>query len=339
MTTVTQATERLADRELVLVGDERDETILLACAADGIDAARLERLHELGRGMVVLGLTEPGARQLALPKPWRAPGARRMMGLTAPIDAATGIRSGWSPRDRALTMRVASDPSSRPSDVTIPGHVYPAVITERPDSAAAAAVELARLSGRAPAVALCPVVDRDGRPASLADIRTNEQLRRLDVASPAELHSGWIARHAEELAVSCTLPTTTGMFRAVGYGPAEGDPATVALIHGDLTPCDMPLVHVHVACLFGDAFGSLLCHCRRELDEAERAIARAGVGVIIYAKPERPEPMGCARGQRIDPILVAGLLRAAGVRGLRLLDGGRETRLCEQLRTCGLEVA
>ncbi len=61
--------------------------------------------------------------------------------------------------------------------------------------------------------------------------------------------------------------------------------------------------------------------------------------MIIYAKPEQPEPLACARGQWIDPVLVAGLLRAAGVRGLRLLDGGRDARLREQLRACGLEVA
>jgi len=32
-------------------------------------------------------------------------------------------------------MRVAADPGSRPSDVTIPGHVYPALIEERPVNA------------------------------------------------------------------------------------------------------------------------------------------------------------------------------------------------------------
>jgi 3,4-dihydroxy 2-butanone 4-phosphate synthase / GTP cyclohydrolase II len=191
MSTLAQAAALFAERELVLVGDEGDDTIFLASPADGIDASRLERLHELGRGMVVLGLAEAVARRLALPAPWTtAAGARREMGLTAPIDAAVGIEGGWSPRDRALTMRVASAPESRSSDVTIPGHVYPGLIEERSGSTAAAAIELARLSGRAPAVALCAVADRHGRAASLADARADERLRRVHVASAAELHSG-----------------------------------------------------------------------------------------------------------------------------------------------------
>jgi 3,4-dihydroxy 2-butanone 4-phosphate synthase / GTP cyclohydrolase II len=339
MSTVEPAAARFAERELVLVGDQRDDAIFLACPADGVDAARLERLHELGRGMVVLGLSEPAARRLALPAPWRGTHRQRDIALTAPIDARSGIEGGWSLKDRALTMRVAADPGSRSSDVTIPGHVFPALIEERPESVAAAALELARLSGRAPAVALCAVVDRHGRAASLRDARADEQLGRLQVASTAELHSGWIARHAGELSVSCALPTKGGMFRAVGYAPAAQDPPTVALIHGDPATSEPTLVHVHVACLFGDAFGSLLCDCRRELDRAASAITRAGAGVIIYAKPKQVTPVACVRGEPIDATTVAGLLRAVGVTQLRLLDAGRDRRLDAELLSCGLKVA
>jgi 3,4-dihydroxy 2-butanone 4-phosphate synthase / GTP cyclohydrolase II len=338
MSTLPAAIERFADHELVLVGDEGDETVFLACPADGVDAPTLERLHDLGRGMVVLGLPEPAAHRLSLPAPWRASSGPRPLGLTAPIDAADGIDTGWSLRDRAQTMRVAANPASGPGDLTIPGHVYPALVEERPRHAAAAAVELARLSGRAPAVAMSAVVNRHGRSASLREARAERELTRLAVASPDELESGWIARHGRELSVTCALPTTDGMFRAVGYGPGEGDPATVALIHGDPATRAKPLVHVHVACLFGDAFGSLLCDCRRELDRATEAIARDGAGVVIYAKPHQPTPAVCGRGEPIDAALVAGLLRASGVRGLRLLHDQRTPELIHGLRRCGLEV-
>lgn len=339
MSALDRTTDVFADGELVLVGDEHEQTPFLACAADRIDAARLERLHELGRGMVVLGLAESIVRRLALPAPWDAGGGPRDLGLTAPIDAAAGIAAGWSVRDRAQTMRVAADPGSGPGDVTIPGHVYTGLVQERPGSAAAAAIELARLSERAPGVALCAVVGRHGGAVSLRDALADERLGRLHVASPAELHSGWLARHADELTVSCALPTRSGLFRAVGYGPGDGDPATVALIHGDPATDELPLVHVHTACLFGDAFGSLLCDCRHRLDQAATAIVRRGGGIIIYAKPSSAPAMACARTVRIDPVLVAGLLRASGVRRLRLLEPGDDPRLREGLRTCGLEVA
>jgi 3,4-dihydroxy 2-butanone 4-phosphate synthase/GTP cyclohydrolase II len=339
MSTLARTTDVFADGEPVLVGDEHDQTLFLACAADNIDAARLERLHQLGRGMVVLGLAETIARRLALPAPWDSAGGPHDLSLTAPIDAAAGIAGGWSLRDHARTMQVASDPSSGPSDVTIPGHVYPGLIVERPGNPAAAAIELARLSARAPAVALSAIIDRHGDSVSLREARRDDQLRRLHVASPAELQSGWLARQADELAVSCALPTRSGMFRAVGYGPADVDPATVALIHGDPATDEFPPVHVHIACLFGDAFGSLLCDCRRELDQAASTIIRDGAGVIVYAKPAESAPMVCARSLEIDPVLVAGLLGTAGVRRLRLLDYRDDPCLRDGLRMCGLEVA
>jgi 3,4-dihydroxy 2-butanone 4-phosphate synthase / GTP cyclohydrolase II len=338
MSALGDATTVFANQEIVLVGDEGDGTVFLACAADGIDAARLERLHELGRGMVVLGLPEDVAGRLALPAPWSATGGRREVALTAPIDAAAGIDGGWSAHDRALTMRVAARPDSRSSDLMIPGHVYPAVIEEQPGSVAAAAVELARLSGRSPAVALCAVVDRHGRAESLREARADDRLGRLHVAPSAELHSGLIARLAGELSVSCALPTRGGMFRAVGYAPTEGTAATVALVHGDPAARAEPLVHVHIACLFGDAFGSLLCDCGRALERAAGAIERDGAGVIVYARPERSTPTTCARDEPIDAALIAGVLRASGVHTLRLIDDGHEAPLRERLRTCGLEV-
>jgi 3,4-dihydroxy 2-butanone 4-phosphate synthase/GTP cyclohydrolase II len=339
MNALARTTDVFADGELVLVGDERDQTLFLACTADDIDAPRLERLHQLSRGMVVLGLAETIARRLALPAPWDSAHSPHDLGLTVPIDAATGITGGWSLRDRARTMQVASDPSSGPSDVATPGHVYPGLIEERSGTGAGAAIELARLSARVPAVALSAVIDRHGDSMSLRDARKDDQLRRLHVASPAELHSGWLARQADELAVSCTLPTRSGMFRAIGYEPADGDLATVTLIHGNPASDDLPLVHVHIACLFGDAFGSLVCDCRRELDQAASTIIRNGVGVIVYAKPAQAAPALCARGLEIDPVLVAGLLRATGVHRLQLLDDREDPRLRDGLRTCGLEVA
>ena len=178
MSTLARTTDVFADGELVLVGDERDRTLFLVCAADDIDAARLERLHQLGRGMVVLGLAEKIARRLAIPAPWDSAGGSHDLGLTVPIDAAAGIAGGWSSRERARTMQVASDPSSGPSDVTHPGHVYTGLIDERPGNAAAAAIELARLSARAPAVALSAVIDRHGSSVSLRDARTDDQLSR-----------------------------------------------------------------------------------------------------------------------------------------------------------------
>jgi 3,4-dihydroxy 2-butanone 4-phosphate synthase/GTP cyclohydrolase II len=333
---LAEAIDHFAAGAPVLVGDERNGTIFVALAADAVAGDDLDTLQSAGRGMVVLGLADEIAQRLQLAAPGQDTRARLPLALSTPIDAAVGISGGWSLRDRALTMRVAADPGTVPSDLAIPGHVHAARIDEHGPDAAAAAMELARLAYRAPAVALCAVVDRTGAAASLRVARGDRSLAQLPLAAGGELHSHAIARRAAEHAVACELPTRHGGFRAVGYDPAGREPATVALVHGDPAQAQRPLVHVHVACLFGDAFGSLLCDCRAQLDAAVATIVAEGTGVFVYAKPERSAPARCARHERIDAALTAGLLRACGVGPLRL--SRRSEEVAEQLRSCGLDV-
>ncbi len=67
---------------------------------------------------------------------------------------------------------------------------------------------------------------------------------------------------------------------------ADGDTAEpVALLIGE--PGDRPpLVRVHSECLTGDALGSLKCDCGPQLEEALRAIAESGWGILLYLRQE-----------------------------------------------------
>lgn len=335
MSALAHSTERFAAGEPVLVGGEHDATIFVAAAAGAVTPAALERLHELGRGMVVLGLADEIADRLALPSPGAGVRPPIDVPFTAPIDAAFGVSGGWSLRDRAHTIRVAADARTRPDDLTIPGHVHAARVGPGDGGAAAAALELARLSGREPAVALCAVVDRSGASASLVDARQDPGLGRLPFAASAELRGLVRARRMRVRTISCALPLRGGAFVAEAYG-SDGD-VMVALVHGDPAARLRPLVHVHAACVLGDAFGSLACDCRAALDDAFAAIVEAGAGVVLYAKPTSSMPAICGREQGFDAAVAAGLLRQAGVTRLRL--GRRDAALAGELRALGLDVA
>jgi 3,4-dihydroxy 2-butanone 4-phosphate synthase/GTP cyclohydrolase II len=337
MTALAASIERFAAGEAVLVGGEHDSAIFVAAAAASVDAPGLERLHELGGGMVVLALADEIAGRLRLPElgagrrpPVDAP-------FTAPIDAVSGIKGGWSLRDRARTMRVAADPLAGPADLSIPGHVHPVRVRDDGSGAATAALELARLGGCAPAVALCPVVDRDGVAASLIDARQDGDLKRLAVASSGELRGLLQARRINELAVGCALPTRDGAFEALGYVPDDDGDAIVALVHGDVAARERPLVHAHAACLLGDVLGSLMCDCRAELDGAIAATIAEGAGVILYVKPQLSARAFCGRDRPTDAGVAAGLLRRAGVTTLRLSQ--RSDELARDLQGLGFDVA
>lgn len=79
---------------------------------------------------------------------------------------------------------------------------------------------------------------------------------------------------------SAVLPTRFGMFRM--YGFRYRDTEAAALVVGDPTSADAPLVRVHSQCLTGEAFGSLRCDCGLQLEAALRSIQEEGCGVLIY---------------------------------------------------------
>src|SRR5271163_2791773 len=96
------------------------------------------------------------------------------------------------------------------------------------------------------------------------------------------------------------FPTRWGHFRILGfegYLPAprpcceesakhgkhvEG---LVALVMGDIHTAP-PLVRIHSQCLTGDAFGSLRCDCRQQLEMALKQIAEEGAGILLYEQQE-----------------------------------------------------
>jgi 3,4-dihydroxy 2-butanone 4-phosphate synthase/GTP cyclohydrolase II len=303
----------------VLVGDPDDPVVFLATAAARVDGPALERLQELAGGMTVLALGDGRAAELGL-APLRVDRGQLGLALTAPVDAARGIRGGWSPRDRAHTIRVAADPQSRAADLTLPGHVHTARIGEGATVAAAAALELARRSGTAPAVVLGAITGRDGRPVTLAQADARPELRRLPHASSAQVRGEALSRRSGGRVFECALPTHAGDFRALALeDPATADEvhgSVVALVHGDPAGRARPLVHVHAACLLGDAFGSLLCDCRAELGAVTEAIIAAGAGVIVYVKPGTTDPKRryhCGRGADVDLAPVLALLHGCGI--------------------------
>ena len=329
-----RAAEAFAAGAPVLVGDPGDPVVFVAADARTIDAEGLGRIHALSGGMTALGITDARAEQLAL-QPLTRPGApvagvRAALALTAPIDASHGIRGGWSLRDRAHTMRIAADPLSSPEHLSVPGHVHAAPIGASATPAAEASLELARAIQGEPAVALGPLTAGDGGPVPLQQALSVAALAQLPRASSAEIRALALARRAGGRTVECALPTRDGAFRAVALdipGGSEtarfvgddlgGDGTVMALVHGDPAAAERPLVHVHAACLVGDAFGSLTCNCAAELAAATEAILAAGAGVIVYVKPGITDPerrYHCGHEAPVDLAPVLALLSACGVK-------------------------
>lgn len=340
MSSPLPAVEHFACDQPVLVASESQLPVFVAAPADRLNAERLERLERLSRGLVVLGLEDAIVQHLQLPVPDNWTRSRLDLPFTASIDATRRAGAGWSPADRSLTMRIAADPRTGPCDLAIPGHVHPVCIRgdELParGGAASAAVELARIAGRRPAVALSAVVDRDGEFVSLAAGRASRELSRLPVASTEELRAIKPAERAALADVDCELPTRAGLFRVLAHREAPTGEVTVALVHGDPASRPAPLVHVHRACLLADVFASLLCPCRPMLDRAISDMVLEGAGICLYSKPHH-SGYECGRTRPVDAAAIAGLIRAVGVSSLRLQS--HDEAVIAQLSALGLAIA
>jgi GTP cyclohydrolase II len=78
------------------------------------------------------------------------------------------------------------------------------------------------------------------------------------------------------------FPTEFGVFTIFAFESVDKTDSAVALVMGSLKTGDAPLVRIHSQCLTGDVFHSSRCDCGDQLAFAQKAIAQAGNGILIY---------------------------------------------------------
>lgn len=202
--------------------------------------------------------------------------------------------AGISAADRAATIRALADPVSTAADFRRPGHIFPlryrqgGVIT-RPGHTEAA-VDLARLSGSAPAGVLCEIVNRaDGSMARTPQLLAFAQEHGLKCITIADMIR-YRLRHEQLLQQVATaqLDTRYGTFRAHCFKSLVDGAEHVALVAGDVAAQQQQqqqagvLARVQQQRRLIDVFGSLHCGQGPFLDQALQAIAAEGAGVVLY---------------------------------------------------------
>jgi GTP cyclohydrolase II len=82
------------------------------------------------------------------------------------------------------------------------------------------------------------------------------------------------------------LPTRFGPFQVVAFHSPHDRLEHAALVRGDVYGRERVPVRIHSECLTGDAFGSLRCDCRDQLELALREIGQRQEGIILYLRQE-----------------------------------------------------
>ncbi|MEM8785821.1 MAG: GTP cyclohydrolase II [Pseudomonadota bacterium] len=122
------------------------------------------------------------------------------------------------------------------------------------------------------------------------------RLAWTDASDVAEFHDLWAATlkpgepaplHQVTLAALPTEITTD--LQVVAFrpdAPLIGGPDALALIVGQPTGSDAPLIRLHSECFTGDLLGSLKCDCGMQLRGALARMADIGRGVLLYLPQE-----------------------------------------------------
>ena len=72
----------------------------------------------------------------------------------------------------------------------------------------------------------------------------------------------------------------------IAYNVDHEDQEPIAIVWGDLSSTNAPLVRMHSSCFTGDILGSLRCDCGDQLHMAMEMIHGEGVGAVVYLPQE-----------------------------------------------------
>lgn len=288
-----------AGRSIVVVDDEnRENEGDVICAAQFATPDMINFMAVEARGLICLAMTGNRLDQLELPlmvSNSAFEDENEQTAFTVSIDAAyhLGGTTGISADDRARTIQIALNPNTRPTDLRRPGHIFPLRAKQggvlKRAGHTEAAVDLARLAGLYPAGVICEIQNPDGSMARLPQLINYAKTHNLKLISIADLISYRLQHerfvHREAIA---NLPSQFGQFKIYAYRNLLDDAEHIALVKGDVDSFkdEAVMVRVHSECLTGDAFGSLRCDCRMQLQAAMKMIENAGKGVVVYLRQE-----------------------------------------------------
>jgi 3,4-dihydroxy 2-butanone 4-phosphate synthase / GTP cyclohydrolase II len=289
---------------VVIDDEERENEGDLVMAAEFATPERIAFFIAHTSGLICAPLMPDRLDELELPLMVPQNTESQRTAFTVAVDYKPSTTTGISAGDRAATIRALIDPSTRPSDLARPGHVFPlryrtGGVLKRAGHTEAT-IDLARLAGCYPAGALCEIVTADKQSmARRPELESFAAEHGLPVITIAQLVR--FRRRSEKLVeriASARIPTAHGEFMGHAYLSLIDGEHHFALVAGDVDGRPNVLVRVHSECLTGDVFGSQRCDCGPQLQVALERIAEEGAGVIVYLRGHEGRGIGLAHKLR-----------------------------------------
>ena len=281
-----------AGKMVIMVDDEnRENEGDLLMAAQHVRPEDVNYMATHGRGLICLTLSRERCAQLRLPLMVSETDDHHATNFTLSIEAAEGITTGISAHDRARTIQAAVDPAARPEHLSQPGHIFPVmaqpggVLTRAGHTEAGC--DLARLAGLEPAAAIVEILNADGSMARRPDLEKFSREHGIKIGTIADLIRYRLEKERNVERISeITIMPAHGEFTMYCYDDLVNRAVHIALVKGDLSSTDNPLVRVHLQDTLGDVVGVQSKTLGWPIDNAIQRIAAEEIGVVVLLRDQ-----------------------------------------------------
>lgn len=312
-----------AGKMVILVDDEdRENEGDLLVAAEHITAEHINFMASHGRGLICLTLTEERCAQLDLPLMVSRNQSRIATNFTVSIEAAQGVTTGISARDRAITVRAAVRKDARPEHLVTPGHIFPikaqpgGVLTRAGHTEAG--IDLARICGFEPASVICEILNPDGSMARLPNLVEFGRARGIRIGTIAELIGYRMKNDPTVERVSAShLQLRQGRFKSFIYRDMVEGGVHMALVHGEIDANQPTPVRVHVHRGLLDMVFDPAASSSWSPENVLETIASRKSGVIVLLSYNEPAEELAARIELMqNPAKADAMNKSAGAGGI-----------------------
>lgn len=193
--TIPELIEDIRQGKIVILIDDEDRENEgdLILASDHCTPEAINFMIREARGLVCLSMTSQQIDRLQLPQMIREEFnlSPNKTAFTVSIEAAHGVTTGISAADRSHTIKVAASPLAKPSDVHVPGHIFPLRAQDggvlKRAGHTEGSVDLARLAGLNPAAVICEVINEDGEMSRVPDLMAFAKKHNLKIGTIVDL--------------------------------------------------------------------------------------------------------------------------------------------------------
>lgn len=279
---------RLGKMVLIMDDEDRENEGDIIIAADVVTPEHITFMAREACGLICLTLTEERGEQLNLPLMVDRNNSQHETNFTVSIEAADGITTGISAADRAKTVRTAVAKNAKPSDIVMPGHIFPliakngGVLTRAGHTEAGC--DLARIAGYDPSAVIVEVMNEDGTMAKRPELEIFAAKHGIKLGTIADLiHYRTLNDKTIDLVDEKPIETVHGEFILKTYTDRISACVHHAVVKGDInedTPC---LVRVQTINTLRDLLGTEREGFKKSwsINDSLAHIAEAGQGVVV----------------------------------------------------------